>query len=462
MRYVIIGGGPAATNAMETIRQYDSGDEPIVLISDEPAHSRMAIPYWLNGKISQEHCLTQNDATYEKLNVDPRIGARAQKLDLEQRQVSLEDGSSVPFDRLFLATGSTPNNPPIEGSDLPGVTTLWSLADVAGALEYTTGIENPRVLFVGAGFVGMIVLGAVFHRGWKIVVVEQENRILPRMLDQGASTVAASWLAKRGVEVCTSASVQRIEPGAGTEKTVTLSDGSSRTVDLVIMATGVRPNLQLVQETQIATDEGILVDHQMQTNIEGIYAGGDVAQGPAMYESEPVIHAIQPTAVDHGRVAGANMAGESIEYPGSLGMNVVDVCGLQCISYGSWLESADDDVVIDNQRDHVYRRLIFRGEQLVGALFAGAANEAGMLNDVGMVKGILQTQIPLGNWKAHLQANPLDVRRPYIGLAVAQQLAKTTLLGRPSVARSYRLQDAQPKSTNTPAHRTLIDAAQQK
>ena len=389
------------------------------------------------------------------------MNVRASRLDLEQNCVQLEDGGAVPFDRLLLATGSSPVSPPIEGCDLPGVQTLWSLDDVAQALASVDKIACPRVLFVGAGFVGMIVVGAMFSRGWKITVVEQADRILPRMLDDNAATIASRWLAEKNVEVRTGTTVQSIQAGNGNEKEVIFSDGNSTTVDLVILATGVRPNLQLVADGPIETDQGILVDEQMRTSVEGVYAAGDVAQGPALYESERTIHAIQPTAVDHGRVAGANMAGQSVHYPGSLSMNVVDVCGLQCVSYGNWTANADDDVVINNQTDFCYRRLVFNGDHLTGALFAGRPNEVGMLNDVGMVKGILQTQPALGNWKDYLKQNPFDIKRAYIGLSVPQKLAQTTLIGRPSQPRQFRFQDAEPASTNAPEHRVLIDAAKE-
>lgn len=459
MQYVIIGGGPAATNAMETIRLYDQ-DGSIVLISDEPAHSRMALPYWLNGKILRAQTLTANPDSYAQLGVDARIGTRAKQLDLDGRHVVLDDGESIPFDRLFLATGSSPVVPPIEGADLPGVQTMWTLADIELALNTTAGIPKPRIVFVGAGFVGMILVGALSSRDCQLTVVEQADQILPRMLDPGAASIAERWLGERDVQVHTGTQVVKITADAAA-KQVILSNGETIVADLVVLATGVQPNLQLVRDTPIATDHGILVDQHLQTNIEGVYAGGDVAQGPARYEDQPVIHAIQPTAVDHGRVAGANMAGATVEYPGSLSMNVVDVCGLQCISYGSWRADDDDDVVVCNDKDFVYRRFIFRGDHLVGALFAGWAPEVGMLNDVGMVKGILQVQPPLGSWKAFIKENPFDVRRPYVGLGVAKQLAESTLLGRPAQARQYRYEQSEPESTNTPAHRILIDAAKQ-
>ncbi|HKB38108.1 MAG TPA: hypothetical protein VKD72_16800, partial [Gemmataceae bacterium] len=165
-----------------------------------------------------------------------------------------------------------------------------------------------------------------------------------------------------------------------------------------------------------------------------------------------------PTAVDHGRVAGANMAGHEVHYPGSLLMNILDVCGLQCASFGRWGEQAEH-ITISNPDRPVYRRLLWTDDQVTGAVFVGPANELGMLNDVGMVKGIIQTRTALGEWKQYLRDNPFDVRRPYIAARVAEKLVGTTLLGRPSKARGYRFGDAKPAAqvTQPEAHKVYVE-----
>src|SRR5205085_6740064 len=117
--------------------------------------------------------------------------------------------------------------------------------------------------------------------------------------------------------------------------------------------------------------------------------------------------------------------------------------GLQCASFGRWGEEGEA-MVIRNPDRPVYRKLLWTGDQITGAVFLGPANDLGMLNDVGMVKGIMQTRTGLGAWKEFLRENPFDIRRPYIAAKVAQQLAGTTLLGRPSKARRYRFQGRQP------------------
>src|SRR5262249_40786609 len=155
--------------------------------------------------------------------------------------------------------------------------------------------------------------------------------------------------------------VQEISEKEG-RKQITLKNGESLSADLVIVATGIRPNMELVADSGIRADQGILVNERMQTNFPFIYAAGDVAQGPELLGDKPAVQAIQPTAVDHGRVAGANMAGQDVRYPGSLLMNVLDACGLQCVSFGRWADRAAEAMTINNPDRPVFRRLLWAGD----------------------------------------------------------------------------------------------------
>jgi NAD(P)H-nitrite reductase large subunit len=454
-RHLIIGGGPAAINAIETIRDLDSA-ATITLVSDEPAYSRMVLPYWLANQIPRQHVFTGDDAYFTRLKVDRIIGTRVAKIDPVANQATLADGRALPFDHLLIATGSSAVIPPIPGADLPGVLPLWTLAHTEAVLQATQGLARPEVVFVGAGFIGFIVLNAMHKRGWKLHVVDLAGHVLPRMLNEQSARLVEAWLRKKDISLHTATTVQRIT-AAGPRKRITLANGTEVECDLVIVATGIRPNLELVQGSGIHTDQGIVVNDRMQTNFPHVYAAGDVAQGPDLLGGPTTVHAIQPTAVDHGRVAGANMAGQEVHYPGSLLMNILDACGLQCVSFGRWGE-ATEDMTIHNPDRPVYRRLLWTGDRITGAIFLGPANEVGMLNDVGMVKGIIQTRTPLGAWKQFLRENPFDVRRPYIAARVAEKLVASTLLGRPSKPRQYRFAGLPaPQVTQPRAHQDFVE-----
>lgn len=454
--HLIIGGGPAAINAIETIRQFDGGASKITMICDEPAYSRMVLPYYLANQVPKQQLFTGDDVYFKNLNVDRIIGKRVSKVDSKAKVVMLSDGNQQPFDDLLIATGSAPTKPPLPGIDLPGVLPLWTLGQTDAVLQAASGIARPEVVFIGAGFIGFIVLNAMYKRGWGLHVVEMADQVLPRMLDRESAKLVEGWLRTKGVSLHLGTTAKSIS-AIGKHKRVALANGKSVDADIVIVATGIKPNLDLVGGSGIAVDEGIVVNDRMQTSFPCIYAAGDVAQGPDLLGDKSAVHAIQPTAVDHGRVAGANMAGHELHYPGSLLMNITDVCGLQCASFGRWSENTED-MTIRNPDRPLYRKLLWSGDQVTGAVFVGPANDVGMLNDVGMVKGILQTRAPLGTWKEFLRANPFDIRRPYIAARVAQKLAATTLLGRPTQPRQYRFQNLQPSPqvTQPQAHQLFV------
>lgn len=456
MNHLIIGAGPAAINAIETIRQFDGGASSITLVCDEPAYARMVLPYWLAERIPKGQVYTGDDAYFDKLKVQRVIGKRVASVDANAKRVQLQDGQALPFDDLLIATGSSATIPPIPGANLPGVLPLWTLAHTDAVLDATKGIAKPEVVFIGAGFIGFIVLNAMYKRGWKLHVVEIADQVLPRMLNKEGARMVEGWLKKKDVGLHLGATAQEIT-AVGNRKRVKLSNGGSVEADLVIVATGIKPNLELIQGSGIKVDQGILVNERMQTNYPFIYAAGDVAQGPDLLGGPTAVHAIQPTAVDHGRIAGANMAGQNIPYPGSLLMNILDVCGLQCASFGRWGENAEE-ITIANPDRPIYRKLLWNGDKVSGAVFLGPATDMGLLNDVGMVKGLIQTQTAFGNWKDYIKNNPFDVRRPYVALQVGKTLVKATLLNRPSKAREYHFQNQQPapQVTKPEAHQVFV------
>lgn len=456
MNHLIIGGGPAAINAIETIRQFDGGSSEITLVSDEPAYSRMVLPYWLAERIPKQQVFTGDDPYFDKLKVKRLFGQRVARIDPAAKQATLQDGQALPFDDLLIATGSSAVIPPIPGAALPGVLPLWTVAHTDAVLDATKSVTKPEVVFIGAGFIGFIVLNAMYKRGWKLHVVEIADQVLPRMLDRDAGLQVQSWLEKKNVGLHLGVTAQEIT-AAGNRRRVKLSNGRSVEADLVIVATGIRPNLDLVQGSGIKVDQGILVNERMQTNFPFIYAAGDVAQGPDLLGGPAAVHAIQPTAVDHGRIAGANMAGQNIPYAGSLLMNILDVCGLQCASFGRWGEAAED-ITISNPDRPIYRKVLWSGDQATGAVFIGPATDMGLLNDVGMVKGIIQTKTAFGQWKDYLKHNPFDIRRPYVALQVGKKLVNATLLGKPSKSRDYHFHGAQPgpQVTKPDAHQVYV------
>lgn len=453
MRHVIVGAGPAGIAALETIRQMGTADDEITLIGDEPAYARMALPYWAAGEVPREHVFIADGAHFEKLKVKTHFGRRVKRVDTSARQLTLDDGLVVAYDRLLVATGSSPTRPPVPGADLPGVHSFWNLEDARATIS---AIESGRrVVLVGAGFIGLIVLNALFKRGLDLTVVEVAPHVLPRMLDATGAGMVHRWLARRAVKVHAPARVTGIELSADGKPRVHLAGGPTLSADLVIMATGIRTNTAFLEGAGVSVNEGIVVNEYLESSASGVFAAGDVAEGPSLGGGRAV-HAIQSTAVEHGRVAGANMAGKRIAYRGSLLINVLDVCELSCASFGDWAGEGKDTTVVVNERRPIYRKLVWQGDVLVGASFVGPKADVTLPNDLGMIKGMIQTRVRFGPVKDHLHRAPFEVRKAYIQLGVAPRLYKETLLGVPSVDRAYRFLGARAPGGPVGPHADLV------
>ncbi len=436
-RHLIIGGGTAGMNAIRTIREEERmrGLDPseISLVSAERPYSRMVLPYYLWGTISESHVYTAPPAALTAWKVKALIGRKAKRLDPAARTLTLDDEAKVEFDDCLIATGSRAAKAPIPGADGPGVHCFWTLDE---AKDVIAGMPSgSRVVMVGAGFIAFTILNAILARGAKLTIVEVAPRILPRMVDDACAGLVERWLEHHGVAVRTGATVTKIEQVGGRRK-LSFKKGDPLTADLVIMATGIRTNLEWLQgsgiETAAEAPGGILVDDHLRSSAKAVYAAGDVARGRNLITGAAEVHAIEPTAQEHGRVVGANMSGRDVAYRGSLLMNIVDVCHLDVASFGRWDDPEAEVIAAVRPEQPAYRKLLFRGERLTGAMILGRADDIWTTNDVGMLKGLVQTAVPLGRWKAHLRKNPFDINPAFIATHTTGRLLPETVLRRPS------------------------------
>jgi NAD(P)H-nitrite reductase large subunit len=415
MQHLIIGAGPAGVVAAETLRKADP-DAAIAIIGDEPEppYSRMAIPYYLINNIDESGTYLRDPKQhFDDLNIEV-VQQRVDKIDTEGKSVTLADGSSRGYDKLLLATGSRPISPPIPGLDLPQVHSCWTLEDARNIVKLAQSGSN--VVLIGAGFIGCIILEALVKRGVNLAVVETGNRMVPRMLDEKAGGLLETWCKNRGIDVHTSCSVEGISDAGESQVEVSLSDGSKLAAALVITATGVKANTDLVAGSDIEVDQGILVNRRMQTSNPDVYAAGDVAQGVDFSTGNFEVQAIQPTATDHGRIAALNMAGQGDEHHGTLNMNVLDTVGLISCSFGLWMGvDGGDSAQLYNPEEFQYINLQFDGDHLVGA------SSVGKTQHVGVLRGLIESRIHLGEWKQRLMRDPTAIMEAYV--ACTQELS---------------------------------------
>lgn len=411
-RHVILGAGPAGVIAAETLRKHAPADE-VVLIGDEPEppYSRMAIPYLLIGNIDERGTyLRKHPAHYDQLRIDVRR-QRAKAVDAQARAVALGDNTALEFDTLLVATGSSPVRPPIRGMDLPGVHPCWTLKDARHILQLAT--PGARVLQMGAGFIGCIILEALAMRGVQLTVVEMGDRMVPRMMGPTAGGLIKQWCERKGVRVYTGTRVEAIE--TGTPLSARLSNGTHESFDLVISATGVKPNIGFLQDSGVRCLQGVLTDEHMQTNLPGIYAAGDCAEALDLITGTPIVSAIQPNAADQAYVAAMNMAGQPAVLKGVTQINVLDTLGLISTSFGDWRGvPGGERVELTDADGFRHLSLQFDDDRIVGC------NSIGWTDHVGVMRGLVEGRVHLGEWKQHLLHDPTRLMEAYLARAQAQ------------------------------------------
>ncbi len=404
MRYVIVGAGPAGVVAAETLRGRDpQGD--IALIGDEPGepYARMAIPYVLTGKIGEAGALLRKTKDHYRALGIRYVPGRAASLDRDKKEIALADGTKLLFDRLLIASGASAIKPKVPGLDLAGVHHCWTMADARAIAKRAS--KGAEVVLVGAGFIGCIILESLVERGVKLTVVESENQMLPKMMDEAGGDLIERWCDAKGVKVLTATRLKLVAKGKGERLAVTLDPGGTVPADLVVVATGVKANTDFLAGSGLKLEGGVVVDDRLCADGAAIFAAGDCAQGPD-FSGGFMVHAIQPTAAEHGRIAAVNMAGGGARYKGSLIMNVLDTAGLISASFGHW-EGGEEARALD-AKAFKYVKLAFEGDRLTGALTIG------MTEHVGAIRGLIQTRAALKGWKAKLMRDPTRVVEAFV------------------------------------------------
>jgi len=372
-RIVIVGNSAASLAALESIRRLD-GNCPVTLVSDEPipAYSRVMLPYFLSGE--RRDLSLRSPDYYQRMGAQTFLGRRAVRI--EPGAVVLDDDTILPFERLLVATGSHAAIPDIEGVDTPGVFPLKNMADALRIREHLKGARHAVIL--GGGLICLLVVRAFIKLGFAVSIVVSSDRLLSRMLDAEGSALVEQRLAEAGVRILTHTDAARIVARNGRVRSVITAAGDELPADIVMLAKGIRSNVELARAGGLATGRGILVDSYMRTSREGVFAAGDCAEAPDMLvRGKKTISATWFEAVAQGETAGANMLDLARPSMGSLKMNVMDTLGIAVAAIGL-TEAPDAEArVLARSRDGVYRKLVISHDRLVGAVLVGDVSEAG-------------------------------------------------------------------------------------
>lgn len=424
--HVIVGAGTAGFNAISTLAELEGQPLNATLVSAEVPYARMVLPYYLSSEIQRDNVFTISADRLASLGVKLMLGRAAVGLDRAERRLRLDDGTDVGYDDLLVATGSSATRPPLRGIDGARIFDHWTLANTdAIRPELQPG---RHVVLIGGGFIAFTLVNPLLATGVRLTVVEREAHILPRMLNAEAARIIEAWMRARGVEVITGAAVTHVEDDAG-RKLVRLADGEVAPADLIIVATGIKPNIEWLTDSGLQIDQGIVVDEHLRTNDPAIYAAGDVAEVADAHTGRRSVTAIETAAMEQGRIIAANMAGQNRVYTGAMPMNVIEAVDLQAASFGDWMGSAASEGEAPNGH---YRRYIWDEDRLSGAVIIGPARQLAGENDMGMLKGLVQERVPLGPWKELLLARPFDVKKAFLATRHVARLLPRTVLDTPS------------------------------
>lgn len=368
MEYVIVGNSTAAVGAIEGIRETDK-EGSITVISNEVHHtySRPLISYLLQGKTDRQRMKYRADSFYEDYACKTVFGKTVKAIDREDHAVVLEDGAKVPYDKLLVATGSSPFVPPMPGIETVSKCFSFMSLDDADALEKVLDPEA-KVLIVGAGLIGLKCAEGIADRVGKITVIDLAPRILSSILDDEGAHIVQTHIEKQGIEFKLGVSVKSFS-----ENKAELTSGESLDFDVLVTAVGVRPNVNLIKDAGGEVDKGIIVDENMETSIPDVYAAGDCVVSYDLSCDTKRILAILPNAYNGGKTAGISMAGGNSPTLKAMPMNAIGFFGLHIITAGAYTGETFEKNDSEN-----YKKIFYSNNTLRGFILIGNVDKAGI------------------------------------------------------------------------------------
>jgi len=388
MRHVIVGSSAAGIAAAEAIRKRDPIAEVVMLSAEpRPPYYRPLIPYLIYGEKPEREMV--REPRLMPRNLDVRLNVRATDLDLATHTLILADHSTggsetFPYDRLLIATGASPIRPDIPGLDGPGVFTLRTWEDAMNIAKAAGGATHAVVL--GAGRIGMKAAFALRHLGVGVTVIELLSRIVPQQLDAASAAIFAEAVLNTGIVTILGHTIAKVNRRGKRTTSAVLDDGRRLIADLVVVGVGVRPNLELAVSGGLRVNRGLLVDDHLRTRLADgqsapdVFAAGDVVETTDIVTGESIVSGIWTNAATMGRIAGDNMAGGNAVHEGAFSLlNAMELGGLPVISVGDIHREPGDGVeVFAERRGSNYRKMVFRGNRLIGLVLVGEIERAGV------------------------------------------------------------------------------------
>ncbi len=370
-KIIVVGSGIAGTTALKAIREVDAEAE-ITVFGDEPFYPyyRIKLSKNLFGELSEDNLLIQKKDWYKENNIAVSVGKTVSGVSTENKEVILSDNTSMKYDKLLFANGAGNFKPPVEGIDMPGVFSLRTLQDALDMQEQIK--KGEQVIVIGGGIQGLETAWSLYQHGAGVSIVELLPRAMPNQLDERASEILRKAVEAFGIDMHLNTKVSSISGNHGVEGIIT-STGQLLPGSKVIYSVGIRPNTGVVRDTSIACRKGIVVNEKMETNVDGVYAAGDVAEFNGNVAGSWNIN------MALGKVAGYNIAGRESVYQPVVPVITLNAFKLTLFSMGCVDESKATNIVAEENDEGQYYKILIKDGKVAGAIVIGDTRRSPVL-----------------------------------------------------------------------------------
>jgi len=363
-KHLIIGSGIAALSAVRAIRRITQDDEVKAITTENCLpYSPAVLPYLISKKTNEENISIADKEFFRETGCTFENAREVTQIKPERKEVIYKDGGFEQYDRLLIATGSYPLRPTIKGIQQKDALCCHTLADCRDIMKRLG--KKSKVILYGAGLVALELAAALLETGHSVAIVVR-SRILRRYFDEESAGIISRIFKEHGADIRQGAEITGARR-EGTTIVVSLSDGTTLEGDVLVCCLGVNPNVDFLGGSGVEVNDGVVVDQYMRTNIEDIYAAGDVAESTDFFNGERGVNAIAPSAISQGRVAGSNMAGLRMEHPGWIAMNVFKFLKHTAFSVGIF--EGEGLHSIKEKGEKYFKELAFKDDRLVGVRF---------------------------------------------------------------------------------------------
>lgn len=393
VKYLILGNGIAGYSAAKEIRQEDS-EGSILLIGNEKnlTYYRMRLTEFLGKPFESDELLISKREWYKENNIEVMLEMRAESIKTDNNQVKLDSGEIIKYEKLLIALGSRPFIPPITGNYKKGVFAIRSIEDVLEIQEYLEDRES--VLVIGGGLLGLEAAWSLKELGKEVSIVDRNDNLLSRQLDEELSGKLEEFFENENFTLHLGLGTKEILGENETVEGVLFDNGLKIEVDAVIFSTGVRSDLHIIRETNIDYDRGIIVDENMQTNIDNVYAAGDVV------EVNGKTLGLWTASMEQGRIVGKNMTGGEEEYKIPKLFATTKLGEVRLFSAGD-IKTADE--VYESKNNQTISKIFVKNKKVVGSIIYGSLKNMTKLRKATFKNKDAEELIKENNWNHKLK-----------------------------------------------------------